>query len=176
MSNSNSKSIALIILCILIGLLLLRLLPLIFFVPFHVLPQISKHTIGMPFRFVNFNHSYKIFPILLTILWIAVIIWVYKDAERRKMNGVIWALLVFFGNVIGLLIYIIVRSDSLPAITSALDTNPCPDCGKSVASRYTFCPHCGSRLHAVCTKCDHPIESDWKVCPNCGNKLDQKKS
>ena len=176
MSNSNSKSIGIVILCILIILVFLRLLPKIFFVPFHVLPHTIKHTIGMPFRFLDFNHSYKIFPIILSLLWLAVIIWVYKDAERRNMNGLIWALLVFFGNVIGLLIYIIVRSDSLPSIDSTIDTNPCPDCGKPVASRYTFCPHCGSRLHSVCTKCDQPIESDWQVCPKCGKKLGQKKS
>lgn len=171
MSNSNNKSIGLVILIILIILVFFSLIPKILFVPFHVLPQTIKHTIGMPFHFIDFPHPHKIFSFILVILWIAVIIWVYKDAERRNMNGLIWALLVFFGNVIGLLIYIIVRSDNLPSIASTIESNPCPECGKSVTEKYTYCPYCGTKLQAACPKCDKPIEPDWQVCPHCGKKL-----
>ncbi len=87
------------------------------------------------------------------------------------MNGVLWALLVFIGNLIGLLIYLIVRSDILPAPKQVLATVPCPKCEKSVASNFAFCPHCGAQIQTVCPECGKPIEKDWRACPHCGKKL-----
>jgi hypothetical protein len=45
------------------------------------------------------------------ILWIFVLIWVYRDAEERGMSGILWVLVVFFLSIIGLIIYIVVRDD-----------------------------------------------------------------
>jgi hypothetical protein len=128
------------------------------------------------------------------IVWIAVIIWVYKDAERRRMSGLLWALLVFIGNLIGLLIYLIVRQDhplteeAVPAagkppdavttgaVTSAkapakAETAVCPACGKTVELSFVYCPHCGTALQRTCPSCGKPTESAWKVCPHCGVPL-----
>ena len=116
--------------------------------------------------------SFSFLSLVLLILWIAVIIWVYRDAERRGMNGVLWALLVFIGNLIALLIYLIVRSDSVPP--DAVAAQPCPECQKPVASNHVFCPYCGTRLQAVCPGCEKPIEREWQVCPHCGKKLTEK--
>jgi hypothetical protein len=45
-------------------------------------------------------------PIAWLIFSVVVAIVVYKDAEKNKVeNGVIWALLTFFFNIIGLLVY-----------------------------------------------------------------------
>jgi len=48
--------------------------------------------------------------LLMPLVWIAVTVWAYRDAESRGMNGLLWALLVFLGNVIGLVVYLIVCS------------------------------------------------------------------
>lgn len=111
---------------------------------------------------------------MLFIIWIAVIVWVYRDAERRNMNGVLWALLVFIGNLIGLLIYLIVRTDSPPVSLEnerSEMTQPCPDCQKPVNVNFAFCPHCGAQLENICPKCGKQVETEWKVCPHCGEKL-----
>jgi len=115
--------------------------------------------------------SFSFLSFVLLIIWIFVIVWVFRDAERRGMNGVLWALLVFIGNLIGLLIYLIVRSDSLPSQIAEPKLKTCPSCQKSVGADFAFCPHCGARMEGVCSSCGKKIEEDWKVCPHCGEKL-----
>ena len=87
------------------------------------------------------------------------------------MNGVLWALLVFIGNLIGLLIYLIVRSDSLPPQAVEPKMKTCLSCQKSVGEDFVFCPHCGARMEGVCPSCGKKVEEEWKVCPHCGEKL-----
>jgi RNA polymerase subunit RPABC4/transcription elongation factor Spt4 len=123
------------------------------------------------FRIINLT-SFSLLSLAMMILWIAVIVWVYRDAERRGMNGVLWALLVFIGNIIALLIYLIVRSDSVPPDAAAAQS--CPECQKSVSPNHVFCPYCGTRLQAVCPSCEKPVDREWQVCPNCGKKLTEK--
>jgi RNA polymerase subunit RPABC4/transcription elongation factor Spt4 len=129
--------------------------------------------------------------LLFFIIWIVVIVWVYKDAEQRRMNGVLWALLVFIGNLIGLLIYLLVRQDHpLPGQDKAKATAPktaptaaptasppakpalsCPSCQKPVEKDFTYCPYCGAALRQVCRSCGQPVEAAWKACPYCGTLL-----
>jgi hypothetical protein len=114
---------------------------------------------------------------VLIILWLFVIVWVYRDAERRKMSGVLWALFVLVGNIIGLLIYLIVRNDSLPARqTEQIVADPCPNCEKKVQQDFEFCPNCGTKLRITCPSCGKPTTAGWKVCPYCEAKLDRSES
>lgn len=124
------------------------------------------------------NKFFRWFPTSLIslawlILWIAVIVWVYRDAERRGMNGILWGLLVFIGNIIGLLIYLIVRSDNVPARSEPpVEYTKCPECSTPVSPKYAFCPHCGASMAGpVCPECKKSIEKDWQACPHCGKKL-----
>ncbi|MGQ9720739.1 MAG: PLDc N-terminal domain-containing protein [Candidatus Jordarchaeum sp.] len=43
------------------------------------------------------------------MLAIVLGVWVYRDAEERGMEGVIWLLIVLLTGIIGLIIYLIVR-------------------------------------------------------------------
>ena len=95
------------------------------------------------------------------------------------MNGILWLLLVLIGNVIGLLIYAIVRSETpvrqpqgpaeqatcRPPVT-------CTVCGKPVGTGHAFCPYCGKNLKKTCPACGKPAEEGWRVCPVCGANLD----
>lgn len=118
------------------------------------------------------------FALAALALWIAVIVWVYKDAEKRGMNGALWALLTFFLHLIGLLIFVIVRSehpvraDTGPAAGAPAGTPPvCPKCGKPVDRSHSFCPACGERLQPRCSKCGRDVQVGWQACPHCGEKL-----
>jgi len=51
-----------------------------------------------------------IFFIAMFAIQIGIGIWVYKDAESRGENGVLWLLVVFVGGLIGLIVYFIIRS------------------------------------------------------------------
>lgn len=39
------------------------------------------------------------------ILDVVILLWVYQDANKRGANGMLWALIVFFGSLLGLLLY-----------------------------------------------------------------------
>jgi TctA family transporter len=49
------------------------------------------------------------------IIWlmiaIVVAVWVYKDAESRGENGVLWLIIVLIAGIIGFIIWLIIRRD-----------------------------------------------------------------
>lgn len=172
MSSSAGKTLGLVILIILLVLVGYSTLPFIFG-PFHFL---NHHVFNMNI-FNGFRNGGSVFwglfhfmPMFMLVLWIAVTIWVYRDAEDRRMNGVLWALLVFVGNIIGLLIYLILRNDTAVSIT-APSVMICPSCDARVPERYSYCPYCGTRLKKNCPSCENPVQPEWKVCPHCGEIL-----
>ena len=175
MAATTGKTVALILLVAFIVLVGWRMTPLIL-APFGMFTGMV-HTVERgvgnvqiwPFGF-HFP-SLRLVSFALFILWIVVIVWVYRDAERRGMNGVLWALLVLIGNLIGLLIYLIVRSDTVLTPECCAPTQTCPKCQESIDAKFTFCPHCGKRLEEVCPKCEKPVDESWKVCPHCSEKL-----
>jgi cytochrome c biogenesis factor len=50
-------------------------------------------------------------PIVWFIIAILICIWVYRDAEDRGMNGVLWLIIILITGIFGLIIYLIVRKD-----------------------------------------------------------------
>lgn len=48
------------------------------------------------------------------ILAIILMIWVYKDAEKRGSSGVLWLLIVLITGIIGLIIWLVVRPKDIP--------------------------------------------------------------
>jgi len=176
MATSTGKTIGLILLVLVIVFLSLRMTPLIL-APLGLFTG-AAHIIKMPgIETININPWFprtwglSFISFVLFLVWIAVVIWVYRDAERRGMNGVLWALLVFLGNLIGLLIYLIVRSDPGKAPPKETASQPCPKCQKPVSPGFAYCPYCGAAMHSVCPGCGKPVEEDWKACPHCGHKL-----
>ncbi len=176
----NHNNTATWVLIVLAGLLFLLAFRSIFFVlPFGFLPGAAHvfreagHAVGGAFTFF----PVVLLPLALLALWIFVCVWVYRDAQGRGMNGVLWALLVFIGHVIGLIIYLIVRSEraARPQAPAACCVK-CPSCGTEVGAGYAFCPHCGKPMKAVCPSCKKPVQAEWKVCPYCGANLDQGKT
>lgn len=181
MATSTGKTIGLICLVLIILLFFWRTTPLllaplgIFPGAIHMIRSSGEDFISIwPFDIFK-NTFNSILPLALLVLGIFVIVWVYRDAERRGMNGVLWALLVFIGNLIGLLVYLIVRSDVAREEERIQTIKPCPSCQEPVNSSFVFCPNCGARIQAVCPKCEKPIENTWRVCPNCGEKLKNPK-
>ena len=119
MTNSNNgKTIALVVIVVVLALFAFR--SVFFFLPFGVLPGIARSAGEAGPSISGFFHGFGpigrlalfLLPAAFIILWGAVLIWVYRDAEKRGMSGILWLLLVLIGNVIGLLIYAIVRSET----------------------------------------------------------------
>jgi RNA polymerase subunit RPABC4/transcription elongation factor Spt4 len=182
MASTAGKIAAVIIVLLLISFIGLRLTPLAF-TPFGFFSstmssvqngwQNALHSVNFwPNKFFR-SIPTTLFSLTWLILWICVIVWVYRDAERRGMNGILWGLLVFIGNIIGLLIYLIVRSDNVSSQSDPpIVHTKCPECSIPVADKYAFCPHCGASMAGpVCPDCGRSVEKDWKACPYCGKTL-----
>ncbi|MDH4196314.1 MAG: zinc ribbon domain-containing protein [Candidatus Aminicenantes bacterium] len=176
MATSKNTSIVLAVVIILAALLIFRAFFFVF--PFGSVFgafRVMKGTVP-PMWDLNGHHLLgfpaTVIPLLLmTLIWLAVVIWVYRDAEKRGMNGLLWALLVFIGSIVGLIIYLIVRTEPGTRLVNGSAKEACPSCGKDVAAGFVFCPHCGSRVKPVCPSCQKPVDKSWKACPYCGVPL-----
>lgn len=160
------------------------------------LPRIFMHDwLGMsmgggPIHIINSGTGIaRLMPLAaLYLIWACVALWVYRDAEKRDLNGLLWGLFVLIGNVIGLIIYLILRGTSPQveptghriapagnaASASADDPElPCPGCAKPVRASFVACPYCARPLKTACTSCGRDLETDWKACPYCGQHVDE---
>ncbi len=173
MAGLTGKTLALIIIVLLILSLGFLMGPL-FLAPLGVFTGAARGLKDVAIGGIQLR-PWTFFPLgflFFLIIWIFVIVWVYRDAERRGMSGVLWALLVFIGNLIGLVIYLIIRQEGVrPPVQEKSLTKLCPGCQKSVGQNFAFCPHCGRSLQPVCRACGRPVDAAWKVCPHCGEKL-----
>lgn len=109
---------------------------------------------------------------LMSVLSLALAIWVGIDAERRCGQGILWGLLVFFTSIIGLVVYLLVSSATERRRTVEARTGTaCPNCNGPSESSFKVCPYCGERLERKCSACGRPVRGDWRLCPECGASL-----
>lgn len=115
------------------------------------------------FGMVNISMIAVVFLVCL-ILAAFVAGFIYKDAKKRNMNALLWAILAvvapFF---LGAILYMICRTP----ITEL----QCPKCGTAIASTDRSCPNCGDLLLTQCPSCEFPVQRGWENCPKCGNPL-----
>jgi len=179
MKASTGKSVGLIFVILIILAAGMRLTPLVV-APLGIFSGLSQavrstvHGLGR----ISFE---PLFGGALVVFWILVLFWVYRDAERRKMNGVLWALLVFIGNLVGLIIYLIVRNEERPSKAPGAAAGPAAGGGPSAmagasagggssaaepaaATAEPCCP-------PSCPKCGKPADSKHAFCPFCGENL-----
>lgn len=94
------------------------------------------------------------FPIIMIcfyavffIIWFLVAHWVYKDAQRRKAeNAKLWGVLVFFGGILGVILWFVFR----PPIggKKPTSTRRCPNCGRIIPEDAKICPYCGKKFES----------------------------
>ena len=179
--SNNGKSIPLVIIIVVLAFFAFG--ALFFFLQFGVFPGRAAGQMG--YSISNWLHGFGpigrmgivFLPVAFLVLWGAVLIWVYRDAEMRGMSGILWVLLILIANVVGLLIYAIVRSETpakrqLEGAGGSAGPGKCPGCGNPVGAGHSFCPHCGKNLKPACPACGKPIDQGWKACPACGAGLD----
>lgn len=93
---------------------------------------------------------------------------VYKDALQRGMDPWLWTTVaVFVPNLIGVIIYLVVRGSAKSA---------CTNCGEGIQKNFKICPYCGQSQEMVCENCKEPVVTGWKVCPKCTHALPEPKS
>ena len=82
------------------------------------------------------------------IIWLIVTIWTYKDAKKRGMNVTLWTLVVFFLGLIGLIIYLLVRSGHNDKQNQDVG-RICPSCGRPIPMDAQLCPYCGKDFRST---------------------------
>lgn len=101
--------------------------------------------------------------------WILMTFYVYYDAQKRGGNGLLWALFVFFGQVLGFLVYLIMRSAAPKLMMNG--EKQCPQCRKPTRDDFTICPYCRAPLQTTCLNCKRAVQTDWPVCPYCRHEV-----
>lgn len=116
----------------------------------------------------------------LAILWLAIIIWVTRDAIHRSSHilfQILAVLLNIFLPILGLILYLILRPEKtlLEKYHEDLEyrlleggEDFCQGCGTGTREGFSFCPNCGEKLQHSCENCKKEFSRRWKICPYCG--------
>ena len=125
----------------------------------------------------------------LLLLWLSIIVWVYRDIRDRTRDlGLqvlaVFVVMMFFPgmNLPGLALYLMLRPrESLEdAYARSLeeesllreigDEGVCPSCRRFVERGWKTCPFCQTQLRDVCRKCEQLLSFNWVACPFCGEQ------
>ena len=95
----------------------------------------------------------SILPVIIAITFIAIGIWVYKDAKKRGLNARLWAFIVIVINpyFIGLILYMLVGRKEEKKGT-------CIECGEKVSIYDKFCRNCGAMLDGIRMKSSDSVK------------------
>ena len=118
----------------------------------------------------------------LFVLWLASILWVYRDIRSRTRDPISHLTGVAIATVfplVGLPVYLVVRpSETLQeaydrqleqeAILSELHSiSACPNCRRPVQDEFQVCAYCATQLKQPCKNCGHLLQFSWRHCPFC---------
>src|SRR3990170_1244685 len=125
----------------------------------------------------------------LLLLWLSIIVWVYRDIRDRTRDlGLqvlaVFVVLMFFPgfNIPGLALYLMMRPGETleEAYARSLeeeallreigDEGLCPSCRRFVDRMWRVCPFCQTQLKDVCSKCEQLLSFSWVSCPFCGTQ------
>src|SRR3972149_3377675 len=102
------------------------------------------------------------------VFFLLVAVWMYGDAERRGMNGVLWVLLLilaslffaFLGGIVVLIVYLILRGGRPVGVVAA-----------PYASAPAAAPAAAPTAPTTCKACGAPLHPNAAFCANCGSKV-----
>jgi len=120
-------------------------------------PSVPAYSIGSSSGITAIFVAIILGIILLFAFWIYVIIWIYKDAEKRGESGVLWLLIVLVAGLIGVIVWLAIR----PPIGGDPNKKRILDFGSNQPENNRMCPNCGRQI---------PFNAN--VCPYCAKKFD----
>jgi len=123
------------------------------------------------------------------LLWLSIIVWVYRDIRERSRDlGLqvlaVFVVIVFFPgfNIPGLALYLMLRPretleesyarslEEEALLREIGDEGMCPSCRRFVERGWRLCPFCATQLKDICTKCDQLLSFNWVACPYCATE------
>lgn len=120
---------------------------------------------------------------LLAVVWLAVVVWAYRDCRARARSSgaaALTLLLVALLPVVGLVVYLLLRPRETlaerydraleqEALLQQIEERPiCPTCSRPTQTNWFLCPTCHIHLRQPCPVCNLPLELHWDICPYCG--------
>lgn len=67
--------------------------------------------IGLRHWLFHIPALFLVFPIVFLVISIYLAVWIYRDAERRGQEPALWLLIFLVSNILGLIIWLIVRPE-----------------------------------------------------------------
>ncbi len=140
---------------------------------------------------IDFTFIWEIFLYSLIVFWIVVLYWVWLDSGERTSNKTVkfsYVLLVAVLNIVGLIIYLIIRpTQTIEEIYwsdlerrylkyETAELGDCTKCGRQLFPGFNFCPHCRETIKIKCPNCRVNIDKRSKFCPFCGTLIEQRVS
>jgi RNA polymerase subunit RPABC4/transcription elongation factor Spt4 len=123
------------------------------------------------------------------LLWLSIIVWVYRDVRDRTRDlGLqvlaVFVVMMFFPgfNIPGLALYLMLRPretleeayarslEEEALLREIGDEGVCPSCRRFVERAWRVCPFCQTQLRDVCRECSQLLSFSWIVCPFCGRE------
>lgn len=123
------------------------------------------------------------------LLWLSIIVWVYRDVRDRTRDlGLqvlaVFVVMMFFPgfNIPGLALYLMLRPretleeayarslEEEALLREIGDEGICPSCRRFSDRGWRVCPFCQTQLKDVCAKCDQLLSFSWVACPFCGTQ------
>jgi RNA polymerase subunit RPABC4/transcription elongation factor Spt4 len=119
----------------------------------------------------------------LAALWLALVIWTWRDIRSRARDPlaqVLAVLVVAALNLPGVLVYLILRPartleeeyqrtlEEESLLASIEDQAVCPGCERRIKDDWQVCPNCHTKLKKTCQHCGRLMELPWNICPYCG--------
>ncbi len=97
----------------------------------------------------------------VVLYWILLVLWVYQDAMKSKIDAVLWGSIALFTNLAGLFVYLIYKQSN----------KVCYKCNTIQNRNNIFCRYCGTKIGNACKSCSNIVNEEDKFCSSCGNKI-----
>jgi RNA polymerase subunit RPABC4/transcription elongation factor Spt4 len=123
------------------------------------------------------------------LLWLSIIVWVYRDIRERSRDlGLqvlaVFVVMMFFPvfNIPGLALYLMLRPretleeayarslEEEALLREIGDEGMCPSCRRFVERTWRICPFCATQLKDICSRCEQLLSFNWVACPYCGTE------
>lgn len=123
------------------------------------------------------------------LLWLSIIVWVYRDIRDRTRDLGLQVLAVFIVmmffpgfNIPGLALYLMLRPretleeayarslEEEALLREIGDEGICPSCRRFTERGWKVCPFCQTQLKDVCSTCEQLLSFSWVACPFCGTQ------
>ena len=129
-----------------------------------------------------------LFGAYLLVLWLASILWAYRDIRARSddpVSHLIGVTIATIFPIVGLPVYLILRpAETLTAayerqleqdtlLTELHAVNACPNCRHPVDDDFVVCAFCSTALKQPCAHCGRPLQRLWRHCPYCATPRPQ---